>query len=81
MPDELALLALDVVLGQVAVLTFAVRVVRLVQVLALSGQLGLALAMVAVVAHVLCVVLLVPVGTHENIRGVSENQIHKGQSL
>ena len=59
------LLALQVVLSEVAALAHALRVVRPVGVLARVGHPGLSLAVVASVTHVLGVVLLVQVAAHE----------------
>lgn len=61
------LLALQVVLRKIAVLAEADRIVRLVRVAARGRHLGLALAMVAIVAHVLGVMLLVQVRTKEHV--------------
>lgn len=66
------LLALQVVLCQVAVLAESVRVVRLVGVLTSMGHLGLAFAVVADVAHVLRVVFLIEMGAKEDVLLVSE---------
>lgn len=69
--DHLVLLPSDIVLSQVTVLAFAIRVVRLVSVLAISSQFSFAFPMVAVVTHVLSVVLLVAVRAHEDVRRVA----------
>ena len=80
---HLSFLSLDVVLGQVAVLTLAIGVVRLVGVDAIGGKLGLALPVVAVVAHVLGIVLFVAVSAHEYLRGASQvrDAVQEGHSL
>lgn len=62
-------------------MALAVGVVRLVSVLAVRRQLGLALTMVAVVAHVLCVVLLVAVRTHEDVGWIAKHKVFQRQSL
>ena len=64
---QLGLLPLDVVLCQVAVLALSVGVVWLVLVDAVGCQLGLALSVVAVMAHVLRVVLFGAVRAHEDV--------------
>lgn len=80
-PSASVLLSPDVVLGEVAALALAVGIVRLVPVLAVRRQLGLALPVVAVVAHVFRVVLFVPVWAHEDVVGVPENAVLQGQAL
>ena len=74
-------LSLHVILGQVAVLALATRVVGLVRVLTARCKLGLALPVVAVVAHVLCVVLLVPVAADEDACWVLQHQVFERLAL
>ena len=77
------LLSLEVVLGEVAILAEAIRVVGLVDVLTGSGHLGFAFAMVAVVAHVLGVMLLVDVRALVDVPSfpIVEQRIEDTQSL
>ena len=64
-------LSLLVVLGQVAVLTHTVRVVRLFGMATSPSHLLFAFPVVAVVAHALSVVLLVGVRAHRNFSSFS----------
>ena len=68
---ELAVLSLNVVLREVAVLAHASRVVGSVEVAASISHLALAFSVVAVVAHVLRVVLLVCVRAQQYLSSLS----------
>lgn len=60
---EILLLSLEVVLGKIAVLTEPIWVMRLEGVLTFRGHLWLALTMIAMMAHVPCILLLVNMRT------------------
>ena len=79
--DKLLILPLDVILSKIAILTFAIGVMGFVGMFAISGKFGLALAVVAVVAHILGIVLLIAVRAHKYVRWVLQREVFERQSL
>ena len=78
------LLSLEVVLSKIAVLTQTVGVMRFSRMDTSCCFLGLAFVVITVVAHVLCVVLLVWMWTNEELfklKGVKCHWIHSVQQL
>ena len=63
-------LLLDIVFSQIAILTFSIGVVRLLGMLTIRRKLGLALAVVAFVAHVLRIVLFAQVPADKKLAGI-----------
>ena len=78
---HILLLALKIVLGQIAVLAEAVRVVRLGGVAAGRRLLLLAFVVVAVVAHVFGVMLFLRMRTNKKLLKLSRVKCHRVQAL